>query len=555
MVERNSEPRDAHARAARASRMGTIMRQTLTTRAVRTFAPSVVVFATVVGFAISMATYSRESPHSGLAARLWASLMEFAGSYTVLPGQDASPSTPMAIGGLLSTGATFVAAIAAGLELTSSLRNLVRARGAGSNLVVIGNGEGAANLLRSPLADPGRSSLAVTDEPAGLLPIVAPLRIPLVQRDLGGPTVGTDLGYLCRRARAVAVATRSDARNLAIATSLSSMPNRGTRSVMAVVSHPLLADELRPIRIGRELGVAFGVTSPSENIAERICHHVDKLLLSNSVIRAAGHVELVLDCDDGSIGTAIRMALRRLATSRAFLRDASSATLPTVRVTPPDDPRPMAPIVEIIANRDPARAASLTLRLLRVGGRSVVATIAVTDPALLGSRRDHEELLVVDPVATGWDHTLLFDDVREQWGRSYHYAYGVIFADGSAVEPWERVRYHREGQSSLMAVDSMLQILDDHGYGLAKVDGPPTQFAPGHAIERSMAQAEHASWRMRTWTSPTGVRRVADGRPSDVQWAELDESVQKRNVRVTTQTYPALAAVFGYEISERVSKD
>ena len=123
--------------------------------------------------------------------------------------------------------------------------------------------------------------------------------------------------------------------------------------------------------------------------------------------------------------------------------------------------------------------------------------------------------------------------------------------------------------SSKLAAEHMLQLLSERGYELRRWDGdgPPTP--PPLSVDdiEYIAEAEHEGWLRRTWTDTSRLRRkvesvseYSDSGAKDYCYrglvmleSEADPNMRLRfaanyNRRIASETYPAIAASFGYSI-------
>ena len=502
--------------------------------------------------------YSVEAPRSAYLSRLWATLAAFSGSSVALDGQDANhPSRKLTIAFALCLLVTLAAAVSAGFALTGQIRNHLRAMGAGEQLVVIGSGVNAAQVLRSraidlPVGTPQRNAvLLITAEPDGpAATIAAARRVPTVVMDLIDFAQNDDLKQRTYRAAHVAVATDEDALNRSIAEFICRPGDRADK-VMALISNPQLADELRPAVIEGELTERYCITSSVENIAEALCHTVDALLLTNPTMMEAGRVDVFVDGDGGMTTQTVRLWLDRLAWSRSYLSDQAEFRLPTLELVSHESSRRSIPLLRIVVGEDAAETAARALRGRRLRATTEdCAQILVASQKLVGVGDPSSNLIVMDPAETAWKHDLLFDDIERQWGRSYHYSYGIIFAHGEAVEPWEAVRDGKDGQSSIKAAQHMLKILDENGFRLVKTNRFAARFEPCQCMVDAMARAEHEDWLNREYEGEDKKdhRVVLPGNKYAKPWEELTAELKLPNRRLIAQTFPALAALFGYEI-------
>lgn len=492
---------------------------------------------------------SVEAPRSSIAGRLYSAVELFAGAYLPQPGQSSPPSPLMSAVGVAALVVTFTAAITALLALTTRAREWLRARRAGSELIVIGSGRAAAEILRSHPGAAPAGLLLVTGDRRGAAAVAARGHAASTVVDLESLAGEGGLVGLRSRGGTIAVATDDDALNIDIAEGLTREPVPGARKVMAIVEHPLLAEELRPPLIRGRLAAPYGISCPIENIAEQICHHLDELLAGDEAVRAAGHATVVVDGDGGAAAAVVETWVRRFTWSRSFLRGAVDRPVPLLRMSDEPEAASGGPVIRIAVGDDQSDTAARTLRAMRRDQGEEVRHIAVTSPRLLRPGPG-DRVAVVDPRAAAWDQRLVFDDIAEQWGRLYHSVYGVLW---NSFTPWAAVYERREGQSSVSAGLFMLCILEAHGFHLVKTDERPVD--PGFTPEEvtSMAAAEHEEWwERRTYDDGTGRRaKVSDTSTNPefrMPWDELGEKARQQNENLTRCTIPALAALFGYEV-------
>lgn len=498
----------------------------------------VVVLVLVLGYR----AFAEESPRSSVAQRMYAAVDLFAGNYLRLEGQPQVPSPTVAGLGLVALGLTFLAALTAVFSLTARARDRWRARRAGSDLVVLGGGAAAAEVLR-PFPSSRRGLLLVTDSSQGPAAVAARRHAAVKLADLEALT-DKDAASLRRRGKWLAVATDDDALNLGLAERLTRTPLAGS-TVMTVVRHPVLVEELRPPVIRGRLQLPFSISCPAENIAEQVCLQLDRMLDKDVDLRAAGSGTVVIDGDGGALAETVETWVRRFTWSRSFLSGGAGIVLPRLRMGDETSPGRDGPVVRILVGEEPADTAARTLRGLRAA-RPADRFVAVTSRRLLFTHRA-DRVVVVDDRAAAWDHALVFDDIESQWGRLYHAIYGVLFDN---MTDWADVATGREGQSSVLAGRFMLENLEQHGFELVKCEGPPRQpdFTPAEVT--SMAAAEHHQW-LNVRTYREGGREISVARLDSeyrVPWEELDGSKRHDNEALVVSTVPALAALFGYEV-------
>jgi hypothetical protein len=537
------------------------MARTVSQRDLRAWSPFIVLAGAIVALALSLTVYSIEAPTAPLLSRIYAALDMFTGAYIPLIGQSATPSAAIATAGIAALLVTFLAAFAALYELSTKAREWFQARRAGSDLIVIGSGEAAAEILRAHPTSTGRELLLITGDEAGRAAITAAGIAPRIVTDLDAFATSTGLLALTRRADRVAVATDDDGLNLCIADAITKQATP-RQKVMALIADPKLADERRPSVIDGELPDRFGINCPTENIAEEVCHQIDLLALSDHVIDGTDAVAVYLDLDDSDLAKTVALWVRRHSWSRGYLlNDASQKRLPRLElvVLQPGfvvaDPAILnLPRVRIVALADPGDSARQTLWALRHdqedSNTRPVSYIAVTTSHLIGENVTRaSRIAVVDPTVAAWDDVLIFDDIADQWGRAFNQAYNAIYGMNLS---WLDVRHKREGQSSRLAALHMLSVLKQHGYQLVKTVGDARprnpEFPP--ECEQAMAEMEHKDWLVRQYTKPDGTRAAVAGERDlkETDWANLTEDDKEKNLRLIRHTYPGMAALFGYQI-------
>lgn len=518
-------------------------------RSVEAVLPGIVGGLALLVLAAAFVVLTVEAPTSSIAARLYSSVDLFTGAYLPLAGQDDTPSPAMSWVGLAALTVTFTAALTALLSLTARAREWLRARRAGSDLVVIGSGEPAAQILRSHPRKSTRGLLLVTSNRQGPAAVAARGHAATTVMDL--QTLPEDAADDLRaRGGTLAVATDDDALNITLAEALTRRAVPGGKKVMAIVQHPALAEELRPPVISGDLHMPYGISCPVENVAEQICHHLDQGLTDDEALKAADQGTVSVEGDDGMLSEVVETWVRRFTWSRSFLRDGARERVPLLRMREPGEPDAPGPVFRIFVGADPAETAARTLKGVRLGRAGGSRLIAVTSARLIPVAQ-LDRVVVVDERSAAWDQRLVFDDIAEQWGRVYHSAYRVLFNSGAE---WAEVHTGREGQSSIAAGQYMLQLLDRHGFHLVKVEGRPTAPAFTDAELTSMAAAEHGEWLLRrTYRDEHGkaVSVVGPQSPYRMPWEELSEQARKNNEALVNCTVPALAALFGYEVQRK----
>jgi len=516
-------------------------------------------------FVGSLVVYSIEASTAPWVSRIYAALDMFTGAYIPLGRQSATPSSKIAFVGLAALSVTFLAAFTAIYELSTKVREWFQAHGAGSNLIVIGSGEAAADILRAYPTPTGSNVLLITAEETGPAAVAAAGIAPRIVADLDAFET-TALRERTRRAARVAVATDDDGLNIRIADAIASwaQPNQ---KVMALIADAKLADERRPSVIDGALPEQFGLSCPAENIAEEVCHKLDVLGLTDDVITGADGLAIFLDLDDGDLAETVALWVRRYVWSRRYLLSETSQKNPA-RLEIVDlrqagvvtDPTFLEfSRVRVVATEDPGVSARRTLLALRNekadSSAGLDSYVAVTTSHLIGkSVAGNPRIAVVDPTESAWDEALIFDDIVDQWGRAFHQAYNVIYGKNSK---WAEVREGRKGQSSRLAAVQMLKALKKQGYRLVKTLGDAAPVDPLFSDEhvKAMAKLEHEDWRVREYLEQDGTRSsVASERPLNIEWADLSTDEKNKNVQLIRQTYPGMAALFGYQI-QRSSAD
>lgn len=527
-------------------------------RRLQAWAPVVIGVLAVGVVVAAFLAFTVEAPRSSVLNRLYASVDLFLGAYVAQKGQSGPPSPLLSLVGLSALLLTFTAALTALLAVTSRAREWFRARRAGSELVVIGSGEPAAELIRSYESRDPRGVLLVTGDRRGPAAVAGAGQVAMTVADLEMLALDGDLADLASRRGTVAVATDDDALNVGIAETLSRQPSHAGRKLMAIVGHPLLAEEMRPALIAGTLGMPYGISCPVENIAEQVCHHLDEILVGDPVVGRAGRASVVVEGDDGAWTRTVATWVERFTWSRSFLSDAAEEPVPALRMQEDAAGTEVAPTIRIFVGEDLAETAARTLRRLRTDGGRRSRAITVTNARLMQGARA-AGVVVVDARSAAWDQRLVFDDVAEQWGRMFHSVYGLIYGFGG-WRPWQEIFADRDGQSSIKAGLHMLAILDSHGFSLVKTEGRPADPGFTAAEVSSMAEAEHEEWlERRTYRDAGGtwlkVSATSKDEQARVPWAELDEVRRRRNEDLVRCTFPAMAALFGYEIRRRPVPD
>jgi hypothetical protein len=518
-------------------------------RSVEAILPGIIGGLALVVLAAAIVVLSLEAPRSSIASRLYSAVDLFTGAYIPLAGQDDKPTPAMAWVGLSALSVTFTAALTALLSLTTRAREWLRARRAGQDLVVIGSGEPAAQILRSHPRKSTRGLLLVTGSRQGPAALAARGHAATAVMDLH--TFAEDAAADLRaRGGTLAVATDDDALNIAIAEALTRQEVTDGKKVMAIVRHPALAEELRPPVISGGLRMPYGISCPAENIAEQVCHHLDQALTRDPALKAAGQGTVIVDGDDEELSAVVETWVRRFTWSRSFLRDGARERVPLLRMTEQGEGDAPGPVFRIFVGADPAETAARTLKGVRLGDAERSRLVAVTSARLIPTAQAGR-VVVVDELSAAWDQRLVFDDIAEQWGRVYHSVYCVLF---DSFTDWSEVHTGREGQSSIAAGQHMLRLLDRHGYHLVKVEDRPT--APAFTADEltSMAAAEHEEWRLKRKYRDEHGRKISVAGPNSpyrLPWEELPEHARRNNETLVDCTVPALAALFGYEVRRK----
>lgn len=515
-------------------------------RSVEAMLPGIIGVLAVLVLIGAVVVFSLEAPRSSIASRLYASVDLFTGAYLPLTGQDDRPSPVMSAVGLAALVVTFTAALTALLSLTTRAREWLRARRAGHDLVVIGSGTPAAEILRSHPHPSPRGLLLVTGNRHGEAALASRGHAARLVMDVEA-LADEAVADLLSRGGTLAVATDDDSLNIGIAEALTSSRSTNGCKVMAIVSHPQLAEELLPPVIAGDLLMPYGISCPAENIAEQICHHLDQVLAADPALSASGRGFVSVEGDGGITSRAIESRVRRFTWSRSFLGERGDRRVPVLRMDDEARPGERGPVFRVVVGEDLAETAARTLRGVRLGHAEESRLISVTSARLV-PRAHSARVIVVDARSAAWDQRLVFDDIAEQWGRLYHSIYCVLF---NSFTPWADVHAGREGQSSIAAGQFILKLLDQHGFRLVKVEHRPS--APPFTAEEltSMAAAEHEEWRRRRTYRDERGRRVSVVRPESryqMPWGELPEEARASNEALVSCTIPALAALFGYEV-------
>jgi len=219
-------------------------------------------------------------------------------------------------------------------------------------------------------------------------------------------------------------------------------------------------------------------------------------------------------------------------------------------------------------------------------------------------------MLVVDPEKVGLDAGLVTDDTGTQWARTFDVTYGLMYSNGNfSVTGWqpnapmgdsttqyvaaalgalgkgasrdERTAAARKARkeisnrySSKLAVEHMLRLLTQLGYQLQYCDGrPPVVEFTTEEIE-FIAEHEHHNWLQRTWYDTSrrwprrpklehiveysrsgaskycyqGLKELENIEPLPEGVDEPGRYLANYNRRIAMETYPAIAASFGYAI-------
>jgi hypothetical protein len=213
-------------------------------------------------------------------------------------------------------------------------------------------------------------------------------------------------------------------------------------------------------------------------------------------------------------------------------------------------------------------------------------------------------LVVVDPDDVGLDAALVTDDTGTQWARTFDLTYGLMFANGTwSVTGWlpgapmgdSTKHAEREARavalssgadpaaaarkvhktiaarySNKLAVAHMLAVLAARGFELRRQGAEVRPAAPDFSAEdvEYIAEEEHTDWLQRRWTD-TSRRRPRTTLVSSYSSSHANQHCYRglvalesstddstRNLRyaasynrrIATETYPAIAASFGYSI-------
>lgn len=546
------------------------MTDTRSTPTVQVALPVAIALAGIAVGTTGFFTITSEGASSSISQRLWSTLQLFGGSYQAVPGQPPEPTMVLSWIGVAALAVTLIAVGTAVLTFATEARRRLSARLARPGLLIIGDEPQLGLLLRH---DPTRSAQRAAVISRDLLFIPPPGVVAHHRSPAEIPDDGT-ARRLIAHAKHVVVAGADTGENLALRRQISGFEHRAAdQVVIAMVDSWLLSDELRAIEIDQTVP-SFDTSNPDENIAEHVTHLLDAVLAAIAIAEQPTtevRVEIV-DCDsqaasDGLTGCLV-LWLGRFARSRAFLRATNESALPPITVSTAlsagASTADTITNITIYSGVDSAVVAGRLLADRRLGRLEDVAlAVALCDSRLLpditdsrrwldqGPEERAASILVVDVMAVGWDVDLVCDHLGNQWARAYHQGYSVMH--NAAAEPWNLQSPLRNEQSSLAGSAHMLRLLHEYGWHLVRTDDAPRR--PGFDVEtvEAMARAEHESWRERMWKDPDdGARkRVADGRDADVDFDDLDPDTKTYNRRVPVETFPAVAASFGYEIQRR----
>jgi hypothetical protein len=507
--------------------------------------------AALVVLLLAVVRISVEAPRSSWLSRLYSAAGLFAGNYLPAQGQGATPSRSMGALGLLALSLTFVAALAAVLATTARARERFRARTAGTALIVLGNGTAAAAMIRRSAHTAVSEVLLVSDNERSTAALAARDRAAMLITDLDALDDQVVSSLRARGGRIV-VAADDDAVTLDLSHRLSGAAGPACELV-AVLGHAGLVDELRPAEIGGDSVDTFGVTSPAENTAGKVCQELDQLWSKDDELIAAGHGAVVVDGDGSELASTVRLWVSRLSWARSFIRGEDGQ--PVARLDPLSTEElqigPAPVTFHVVVGPDGAEVAARALRLMRRDGLDGGRMVVVTSESLLPTAR-RGRMVLVDPRTTAWDPDLVFEDTATRWGRLFHSVYGVAYAK---VTPWASEAAGRRGQSSVAAGRFLPANLAKHGFHLVKVDGRP---APPDFTEdeiTSLAATEHEAWLGRTWSDGGVDRPVADEHNVYRKaWCELTSEQRDRNRNLVLGAAAALPALLGYEVRRRSAR-
>jgi len=500
-------------------------------------------------FTAALVRITAEAPRSSWLSRVFGAAGLFAGNYLPVEGQQSPPSRTMSLLGVLALGLTFVAAVTAVLATTARARERFRARTAGTALVVLGNGTAAAEMIRRAPHPEVRSVLLVTDSERSTAAVAARGRAAVLVTDLDA--LGDEVvASLRNRGGRIVVAADDDAVTLDLAHQLTSVAVTSC-PLVAVLGHAALVDELRPPEIAGGSVDTFGVTSPAENTAGKVCHELDRLWSEDAELTAAGHGTVLVDGDGSELTRTVRLWVRRLGWARSFIRGEHGEPVARLHPEPTEGPGAAEGRVtfHVVVGEDGAEVAARALRLMRREGVDGRRMVVVTSPSLLPTAR-RGRMVLVDPRATAWDPDLVFEDTATRWGRLFHSVYGVAYGN---VTPWTTVAAERRGQSSVAAGLFLPVNLARHGFHLVRVDGQPVEpdFTPEEVT--SLAAAEHEDWLRRTWLDGDGVSHPVAEEDNEycMPWPDLTAEQRAKNRNLLLGAAAALPALLGYEVRRR----
>lgn len=557
----------------------------------------------IVIFVLNLMAFSYEAPGSPLLSTFYSSLSLFLASYVPLPPQEDAPSSLISVLGMLSIAAFSAVIIVNVFDTARGAWGNRRASRIKDALVIIGSGKNAMGVLRN-------ATRGVSDATAGQRPAVvlisdfeetgtAPPSAYVVRSSFSTDGLTPQARRVIKSARDIIVATDDDALNRQLTQSIGADITSNKSRVVGVIGSPRYADELRPPVIDGKLPPT-DYTSPHENISQLVSVLVDFISL-DTALGLGNRPDLVVQIDDvdgrsGDLAWAIRLALTRLSRARTSMRNLTRPRL-EVRASHPNPSQEQCPndvSVNVLVGGNPAEVAAALLAKARQHDASKSndarphppITIGITDVRLLPEEQSNDRnmsvltsgvrvldarklpgkqdilngaTLALDRDAVGLDDKLVLDTLESCWGRIYHNAHGLMHR---AMEPWNYHSHHRNEQSSIGAVRTMLEQLAEHGYALYRTDSEPRHTLPSGPEAEEMARAEHEAWRTRKWVDPATGRTLmapqrleSDGEvrenSADRPFGELDENTRRYNKRVPLEIYPAVAASMGYEIRKR----
>ncbi|MCA9834312.1 MAG: hypothetical protein KC435_10215 [Thermomicrobiales bacterium] len=452
--------------------------------------------AAIVGAWIFIA-FTVSFPGSGLAQRLLATLVAFAGGFFP-PGEPSSPIPPtaVAIPSVFAIAIVFSTALTVVYVLSRRARNAIRVWRSNPRLVVVGSGATANSIVASATRQK-ITTVLISDDENSIAAHTAAKAVPvLILSKLDSPESSSAYKRLVRRAQNIVVATESASENLRIRQELTDLrPGAGElddfRSLMAVVQDPRLAEVMRPARLTGAF-IEEDVTCPAENVAEHICHLIDAAATGPRVVKpgAGSAIDTLVDrvvvqvidvgvaTDDVSqlplLAETIEIWVRRQSWGRIFLRgkeldDGTFNPIVRIQVIDASDPLPTSKVftIRIYAGSStmsvitaledqaarPSDFADLTILLSdEATAQATASSFRTTEGRVLPGREwlekkaplpelkpelDRSEVattIAVDPLEVGLDANLIVDAITLQWARMFAQTHDFMYA-GAQQDP------------------------------------------------------------------------------------------------------------------------